>query len=445
MRLCLHCARFGFHEPGCPADTDPRDPSADARTRQARGVAGIEDVKTVVMDAETALLTKPREAFRLLWVAEQTLELYPAADFTSFESRRWRNDVLNSIQDLRKRAGTGLAATEAKQLLEDLVFARRALELFAVVARVRHDAVSFDLSEFVQIPKSDRREVGDDLKELCAEVERQLAASVVLEKEVAAWGPENVVALARDLEPAAIPPGLLPERGRRTGAVLGVVIAVLGLALSGVTLSPFLATLLPLEAKLGGLALSAVVAVAGGLVAHRSAKRARALDERRSTLPGELRARFKELSVQYRQRVYMSASLRVLRKKATLVEKAEDAFRKFTGGDQAARWKRVCLEGPDVVRTFFDWDQKRPLKDEVSRAVAEAIGPKGRLRPFDEMAADGWEVLLKAFLLDVFAGDDAHFFDGLAPLVAEGSMEDHELEKLALDAVAEWKSLVGEG
>ncbi len=174
-------------------------------------------------------------------------------------------------------------------------------------------------------------------------------------------------------------------------------------------------------------------------------KRARALDERRQTLPGELRARFKELSVQYRQRVYMSAALRVLRKKATLVEKAEDAFRKFTGGDQAARWKRVCLEGPDVVRTFFDWDQKRPLKDEVSRAVAEAIGPKGRLRPFDEMAADGWEVLLKAFLLDVFAGDDAHFFDGLAPLVAEGSMEDHELEKLALDAVAEWKSLVGDG
>jgi hypothetical protein len=445
LRLCLHCARVGVHEPGCPADNNPRDPSADAKTRQARGVAGIEDVKTVVMDAETALLTKPREALRLLWVAEHTLELYPAADFESFDSRRWRNDILNSIQELRKRAETGLAAADARQLVEDLVFARRAFELFADVARVRHDAVSFDLSEFVQIPKSDRRDVGDDLKELCAEVEKQLATSVVLEKEVAAWGPENVVALARDLEPVAIPEKLLGESGRRRGAVIGVALAVLGLALSGATLSPFLATLLPFEAKLGGLALSALIAVAGGLVAHRSAKRARALDERRQTLPGELRARFKELSVQYRQRVYMSAALRVLRKKATFVEKAEDAFRKFTGGDQAARWKRVCLEAPDVVRTFFDWDQKQPLKDAISHAVAEAIGPKGRLRPFDEMAADGWEVLLEAFLLDVFAGDDAHFFDGLAPLVAEGSMEDHQLEKLALDAVAAWKSLVGEG
>src|SRR2546429_6792969 len=39
-----------------------------------------------------------------------------------------------------------------------------------------------------------------------------------------------------------------------------------------------------------------------------------------------------------------------------------------------------------------------------SMAVDRAIGPKGRLRPFDEMAADAWEVLVKAFLLDIFTG-----------------------------------------
>ncbi|MBI3722540.1 polymer-forming cytoskeletal protein [bacterium] len=427
MRLCLRCAQVGQHEVGCPDDTDA---AADARTKSARVGSGLTLVKAILSEAEGWGATAPREALRLAWVAERMLERYPATDFATFDARRSRNDVANAVAKVRERAAERLGDAEAAGFLEDMEFGRRALELFAEVARRRHEAVSFDLSEFVQLPPSDRREVGEALKELCQEVEKSLSASTGLEEVVAAWGPENVAALAAGTDPVAIPPDRLPPlRGRKT-LLSGIVLAVLGLAVVGTAWTPVPDALgVPPRFAWAGVGLALVgllVARAGGGLLRESGKRRRAA-------PLEQAAAFRDLSVQYRQRVYMSAALRILRRKATLVEKAEDAFRKFTGGNSAARWKRLYSpEGKDVVRMFFDWDDRRPLKDAVSLAVAQAIGPKERLRPFDEMATDGWEVLLKAFLLDIFAGDEARFFDGLALLIVEGGLPDDELHSRAM-------------
>lgn len=448
MRLCLRCAQAGRHEAGCVDETDP--PGQDAPGKQARALRGIERARSILVEANGLLARSPREALRVAWVAERTLELYPATDLETFDARRGRNDLANSVAKAREMAAAGLADGEASGLLEDLAFARRALELFAEVARRRHEAVTFDLSEFVQLPPSDRREVADALKELCLEVEKSLQGSKDLEAAVAAWGPENVPALAADRDPVSIPADKIPEERGRGALVLGAAVSGVGLALGAAATTGALPE--ALVAGSGPLAATAgwALGVAGLGAAAVGGKRLRASATARREAPRAHIARFHELSVQYRQRVYMSAALRILQHKATLVEKAEDAFRRFTGGDGTARWKRLCSpEGAAIVRTFFDWDpQARPLKDAVSYSVAMALGPKGRLRPFDEMAEDGWDVLLKAFLLDVFAsdaGDEARFFDGIAPLIAEGALEDRALEALAVRTIEAWRAMAEGG
>ncbi|HZV02334.1 MAG TPA: hypothetical protein VFF73_36840 [Planctomycetota bacterium] len=447
MRLCLQCALVGRHEVGCPDDLDRALPRAE---RVARG---MQSVKAALGAAERATGDNPREGLRLAWVAQEELDLLPVADFETYDAKRSRNDIATAIAAVRSRAASALGEEKAQELLDDLAFARRAFELFGDVARRRHEAVTFDLSEFVELPPSDRREVGEALRELCGEVEKSLAQSRKLEEDVASWGPENVHALAANEDPTAMPPGKIPPLEGSKRFFLGVVLVVLGLALAVLVFTPVAPALAPLIAKTGlpvwlpgGLA-GVALAVMGVFTARAGVRRVRETERARQEAPAIALKSFHELSVAYRQRVYMSAALRVLRQKATLVEKTEDAFRAYTTGKAAPRWKRLCGDqARDVVATFFDWDANRyPLKDAVSVAVAQALGPKGRLRPFDEMATDGWDVLLKAFLLDIFAGDDARFFDGLAPLIAEGGLEDSELERRALQVVEEWNAMVGSG
>ena len=443
MRLCLTCAQVGRHEAGCPDDPAPRSNSA-------RIASGVAQVKATLAEADQWGDKTWREALRLAWVAQQQLERHPVTDFETFDAKRARNDLANAISKVHERAAEGLGETEANNLIADMTFARRALELFADVARRRHEAVAFDLSEFVQLPPSDRREVGEALKELCGEVEKSLTESTRLEEVVSAWGPENVAALAADLDPVVIPPEKIPPIEGKKRLVWGVAYSFGGLALAGLWASPLSDVLSPLDATLHvpvwivGSAVGGLITLVGLASVRRGIGQLRASEKARREAPALAVTAFHELSVNYRQRVYMSAALRILREKATSVEKAEEAFRQFTTGNSAARWKRLCSpDGKDVVRTFFDWDGRQPRKDAVSLAVAQALGPKGRLRPFDEMATDGWEVLLKAFLLDLFAGDEARFFDGLAHLIAEGALEDKELEARAVQTIEAWNAMVG--
>jgi hypothetical protein len=453
LRLCLKCAQVGRHELECPDQDDPDAHSTDPRTRQARAAVGLPRIREFLSEGERTG-GSPRERLRLAWVAQQMLETYPATDFPGFDTRRSRNDLANAIAKVGDAATSQLAEGEGARLLEDLVFARRALELFAVVARRRHEAVAFDLSEFVEIPKSDRREVGDDLKVLCEEVEKGLAQSFGLEEVVAKWGPANVEALAAGTDPVVIPEEMLPPLQGKKTFVRGTLACVLGLGVAGFSLSPAVDQVVPFlppglglpEAQLAGAVGGAVLALFGIVAAWLARKRIRESETARRDAPAEHVKSFHELSVQYRQRVYMSAALRVLRKKASLVVKAEDAFREFTTGDASPRWKRLCTsDSLDIVGTFFDWDGRQPLKDVVSHAVARALGANGRLRPFDEMATDGWIVLLKAFLLDLFAedsGNEARYFDGLSLLIAEGAIEDHELEARAGQTMEAWNALL---
>jgi hypothetical protein len=96
------------------------------------------------------------------------------------------------------------------------------------------------------------------------------------------------------------------------------------------------------------------------------------------------------------------------------------------------------------VKLFFDWDGKRPLDDALTRGMSEALGRMGRLRPFDELKPEEWEILAKAMSMDLAlsdksgTGDEALRFDAVAPLVAEAEKAEAALAAAKKEVDKAW-------
>jgi hypothetical protein len=408
VKLCLQCAHVGKHAPGCAAETDALASATDAKSKNDRVLAAMEEVKRLLADGENRVAAAPREALELAWSAQVVLDQYPASDLTAFDTKRAANDLAKSVKQLREKAVAGMADGEATQYLDDLTYARKALELLADVIRRRREAATFDLNALGKLPRARvnyAREEAHGLEGVCLEIEARLAESVGVEKEVESWGNANLSALAKGENPALIPTAKNPKPGAMIGALAGGgVLVAAGIGLDAAALLP----------KPAGLAVAGAgfVGLIAGLFLALGRNKARA----------QLPVQFREAGVRYRERIFLSGSLRLLRMRTSRLQVAEEAFRKFTSGEGAPGWKRLRTEAKDALKFLVEWDGKRAIEDTLTRGVTEALGRRGKLRNYDDVKAEEWDVLAKALALDFTAGDEAQRFDALTPLLAENEV-----------------------
>ncbi len=412
MKLCVQCARITSHEPGCAADPSPESDHAalDPRARHERVLAGMQRVRDLVAAGRARLPGTPREALEHVWLAQDALARYPASDLQSFDAKRDLNTLQKEVAALRADACAALPDGGGERIAADLDLARKALELQAEIYRRRREAATFDLTALGKLPHARvnyARSEAHVLDDVCLEVESRLAESSALQREVETWGNANLGALVRGEAPPHVPVAKVPAGSRASLAFgAGTAMIALGVALDVLKAIP--------PAPAAVFAALGVVTLLAGLVFLVLRNR------RYAMLPAE----FQGLGIAYRERLYLSAALRFLRRRTSLRERAEDAFRQFTSGESAARWKRLRNEERDAVRFFFDWEDKRTLEDALNRAATAAVTRKAKLVTFDAVKPDEWDALAKALALDLAtaesAADEAQRFDVLLALIAGG-------------------------
>src|SRR5204863_909185 len=92
VKLCLQCAHVGAHAPGCALATEGQD-ATDPKAKNDRVLAGMEEVKRILADADGRIPAAPREALELTWSAQLVLDQHPASDLQSFDAKRAANDL----------------------------------------------------------------------------------------------------------------------------------------------------------------------------------------------------------------------------------------------------------------------------------------------------------------------------------------------------------------
>jgi hypothetical protein len=372
----------------------PEIPGEGATDEQKseRTLALVGELKAELPEIEKLLETAPREAIVRLWVLRSYLDAHPVRWIRNYAQRKEWNDLAKRLEELRDQAGGALEEGKAKQMWEDLPFARDTLQLLWGKLRAQGEVLRLILSplgklQFAKIRY--QREGPEDLSRVCREIEESLAGGADMDGKVTAWGEPNLTALLAAAPPTQLPPALTPKTGPGVGIlVVGVLLLAGGGALLGTNAA----------AGAGLLVVGLVLAGLGG------ANLAGAL-KRKGALPGE----FVELGSRFRERLYLTCCLRGLYQLTSRFTRASDAldsYQKEHGG--APRWKRVKLEEKDLTQVFASgteaWHPKETIESWLSAEVTKAFRLDSQsLAAQGDIDPEAWEMIYRAYQL---ASDD---------------------------------------
>lgn len=367
--------------------------SATDEQKSERTLALVGELKAELPEIETLIETAPREAIVRLWVLRSYLDAHPVRWIRNYAQRKEWNDLAKQLEELRDQAGAKLGdEAKAKQMWEDLPFARDTLQLLWGKLRAQGEVLRLILSplgklEFAKIRY--QREGPEDLSRVCREIEESLAGGADMDAQVTAWGEQNLAALLAAAPPTQLPPELTPKTGPAVGMLAGGVLLLAG---GGVLLGT------NLGAGIGLMAVGLVVAGLGG------ANLAGAL-KRKGALPGE----FVQLGSRFRERLYLTCCLRGLYQLTSRFTRASDAldsYQKEHGG--APRWKRVKLEEKDLTQVFATgteaWHPKETIESWLNEQVTKAFRLDSQsLAAQADIDPEAWEMIYRAYQL---ASDD---------------------------------------
>src|SRR2546423_7169732 len=149
MLLCVTCGRIDDHDVACPRGLSvPKNPTEKAdRTQRAIGLA----LSTLAF-AEKESKTSLRQALLRVVSAESFLARCPSASLGSFEQKRAHNEASTKIGKKRAELQEALAPGEGAQLIDDLAFAKVAIEKFFALTCRRGEAAMFDPSAPERLP-----------------------------------------------------------------------------------------------------------------------------------------------------------------------------------------------------------------------------------------------------------------------------------------------------
>ncbi len=366
-------------------------PDEDADARDAATLELTAEIGAELDALEQRVDAEPRDVLKQVWVLNAWTDAYPKNWIKDFGKRRERNALQGRIDELRKQAQEALGVDQGKAIWEDLDFLRKVLPLLFEKQRASGEVLRLILSplgklKFCQIQYS--RTGAEDLARVCQEVQEEVRRTNDLDEQALAWGLENHAALLSGQPPARIPTKLQPPGGG--GPLLGLGALLAG---GGGAVAAGLVAGVPTTAGLGGAGLGALLLLVGGFKAKKAGA-ARA----------ELPERFAELSARFRERLYLICTLRVLYRVSSRYTVAADAYDsaiKDYGGNQ--KWKALKFEGRDLTEVFAaeSWDPR----GSIEHWLAEKVKQNFRLDSMtlaapEDLDAEAWDVLLKAYLLE---------------------------------------------
>jgi hypothetical protein len=438
MALCFLCGKISDHSPRCSA-APPGAGDATPAAKNDRALAALKEAQDGVATARTLLAT-PREAGKALFSVQLILEKSPSSDLTSFEHKRQYKAVEDSITKLRGEIEGALGAKETDQLLQDLAYTRKALELVHAVALKRKEMAGLKLDTLAALPElafdpaaaADATDPGSVPRAACEAVEKRLASTQSIDAEVDVWGKSYLEPLAASEAPREWPSSvaratLVPTLLLGSAAFLLVAGGVVTTVLKQTTVGE----------AIGGAGVLDLV-VGGVLFARAQAAKA--------SLPGK----FQALSQRFRERLYLVCVLRSVRSLLSALSKAEETLRAHTGGSEnAARWKRIKLQEKDIIKSLAgeSWEEARNVDDEMTRKIQAAGGIAAEsIRPSSALTRDDWDGLAKAYQVerreDAAPTDDARL-EALATVVLSHASSQPEGSAVRKRAISDARAAYG--
>ncbi len=386
MTLCLHCGKIGEHAKGC-AQAAPDASDTTPQAKNARALKALEEIQAKLPDIKEKAKSAPRDAAKLIFAVEGIIQAHPSSDLSSFGEKRNYKAAEDVLKNAKTDASAGLE--KADQLFSDLAFTKKAIELLHAQTLRRREVASFELGELTKVPELgfDPKENQDPtdpaavLRAACEAIDRRLAATASVDAEVDAWGRTYLEPLAAGESPREFPSHI-------TGATK-MPLAVLGGGLVVALAGAGLALGAGQHAAGGGVGGLGGVVLLAGIVLFMKA----------SSVKRSAPANFAALSQRFRDRLYLVCVLRSLRGILSNLSKAEEAFRTATGGENAARWKRIKTQERDLVTAVTgDWDEGRTVDEEMQKRIqATFANVTESFRPGRELGKEDWDGLAKAY------------------------------------------------
>src|SRR6476659_8987685 len=145
MSLCLICGKIGEHAKGCAqASPDAFDTAPPARN--ARALKALEEIQAKLKTLRPLVDSSPRDAAKQIFELEQLIEKHPSGDLTSFEHKRNYKTAEDQLKGLRGEVVAKLG-DKGEQILSDLSFTKKALELLHAVQLRRREVSGLQLDE----------------------------------------------------------------------------------------------------------------------------------------------------------------------------------------------------------------------------------------------------------------------------------------------------------
>ncbi len=384
---------------------DLPDDDASAETKDQVLIALLVDIEKEVSELEGRLDSEPREVLKQAWVLHTIVEANPARWLQNFAKRRERNGLISRLESLRDQSSNALEEDEGKQVWEDLPYTRHTLGLLFDKIKATGEVKRLILSplgklQFAKIKY--QRDSPEDLARVCQDIGQIVRDTSGLDDETKAWGAQNREALLLSKPPTSTPPGRVSSA---TPGLALLLIGLLGLGGGGALLGkaiPALVDKVPPAGVFGALGVGALLFIIGAVLLNKVRKQ-------KAQVPKD----FANLSVRFRERLYLVCALRNLYRSSSRLTVTNEAFRSYLNDNGGkGRWRRVKFEGRDLTELFVEeeWDPRGTVETWLNDKVTKVFRLESTsLSPPEDQDEDTWEVVLKAYLLESIdqGGSDA--------------------------------------
>jgi hypothetical protein len=347
MRLCLACGCIEEHAKDCSLKPPPRDtPEAKAKRVQH----AMAEAELVFGKVQPLVEADPAQAVMRLYFTERLLQRFSSQDLPTYNEKRAHKNLVAKIEAKRKE--TEARIQDGARLVDDMMFAKSAVELLYRLAVDCYEAVALDTTALGTLPGTPvtAAKEGQKLGKVCAEVAQLIRQGAALDEEVISWGWANLGPLVSGREPAEIP-----------------------------------------QAFMGGLSNYLGVLIGRGPSARRA----------------ELVEKFKDLGARFRERLYLLGTNVSLLHVASRLSQSQDAWKRVLAKEEGAlRWNRVKEEKAEILRFFLgDWDsQSERVEETIARHAKTSRGNAVvSLRPIASIEPDEWDALARCYFLEFAA------------------------------------------